>query len=132
MEKNENIQVFAYGSLRHPQFVRDLFGKTVEMIPAKLENYRRVHLHGKKYPLAIKESNAVIKGELLQNLTMDDLKKIERWEKTPERLYKRIEVDVKTKKGGMKAFAYVTDKKTLENAGFIYTSNKRTLIKAEH
>ena len=108
-DKSQNFNVFAYDSLKNQQFVERLIGKSIKMIPAKLEGYKTLKLLDRKYPVAIKEPNSSIPGTLLVNLNSEDLKKIEEWEETPEGIYKEIKVKVivETEEGKKEAFVYV-------------------------
>ena len=63
MGKIHYTKVFAYGSLTNQKFVERLLGKKVKMLPAKLKGYRKIKLPGRKYPVAIKEENSLIKGK---------------------------------------------------------------------
>ena len=106
-DKSQNFNVFAYGSLKNQQFVERLIGKSIKMIPAKLDGYKMLKLPNRKYPVAIKEPSSSIPGTLLVNLNLEDLKSIEEWEETPEGIYKEIKVIVETEEGKKEAFVYV-------------------------
>ncbi|KXA95591.1 hypothetical protein AKJ36_00160 [candidate division MSBL1 archaeon SCGC-AAA259I07] len=109
-------EVFAYGSLMNPKFVEELLGKSVKLVPAKLEGYKKVQTPGRKYPAAVKHPTSSIKGELLLNLSSEDVKKIDKWEETPENLYVRIKAPVMTKDGVRKAFVYITKKEKIKQS----------------
>jgi gamma-glutamylcyclotransferase (GGCT)/AIG2-like uncharacterized protein YtfP len=85
------------------------------MIPAKLDGYKMLRLPNMKYPVAIKEPSSSIPGTLLVNLNLEDLKRIEEWEETPEGIGKEIEVIVETEEGKKEAFVYVKQKIKLNN-----------------
>ena len=112
-EKSRNFNVFAYGSLTDQQFVERLIGRVIEMVPARLKGYKRLKLHNKEYPLAIKDPQSTIRGKLLLNLSSQDLEKIEKWEETPEEIYKEIKVSVETDEGKKEAFVYVGNEENI-------------------
>jgi gamma-glutamylcyclotransferase (GGCT)/AIG2-like uncharacterized protein YtfP len=112
-EKSRNFNVFAYGSLTDPQFVERLIGKVIKMVPASLKGYRILKLPDKKYPVAIKDPHSTIRGKLLLNLNLQDLKKIGKWEETPENIYKEIKVNVETEEGEKGALMYVGNEKDI-------------------
>lgn len=97
-----------------PEFVEELLGKSVKLVPAKLEGHKKVQIPGRKYPVAVKHPNSSIKGKLLLNLSSEDVEKIDRWEETPENLYVRIKAPVTTKDGLTEAFVYVTKKEKIK------------------
>jgi cation transport regulator ChaC len=53
-DKNQNFNVFAYGSLMDQRFVERLIGRAIKTMPAKLEGYKKLKLPNRKYPFAIK------------------------------------------------------------------------------
>lgn len=112
--KNHRYNIFAFGSLTDLAFVRKLLKKKVNSEPAKLVNYKKVHIRGRKYPLAIKKADSEIQGKLLVGLTEDDLAKIDEWEKTPENYYRKTKIKVKTKRGLKEAIAFTTSSSSIK------------------
>ena len=114
--ERKNFNVFAYGSLMDRKCRERVIGRPGETMPATLDGYKRINNPDFKYPFAIKEPNSILHGELLINLTLEELKRIREWEKElPKGVpkHREIKVSVETEEGKKVAFVYVGDKKEI-------------------
>lgn len=102
------MNVFVYGSLTYPLFLKKLLDRVPEIIPGEVMGYKKIEKAYKgKYPVAIEKKNYIIKGQLIFDLTRTELGILDEWEKTPDNYYKRIKTSVKISSGIKPAYIYV-------------------------
>jgi gamma-glutamylcyclotransferase (GGCT)/AIG2-like uncharacterized protein YtfP len=89
------IEVFAYGTLRDPQYQQALFDATMPMRPATLADWQIV-VHEGGFLTLIPAPGATVQGDLVL-LDEEALAIADAWEEVP--LYERLRVEVRTAGG---------------------------------
>lgn len=96
--------VFAYGTLRDPEYQRELFGHDVPMRSATLPNWKPVVAEGGYFTIVPVDGERVA-GDLL-DLDDDDLIVADGWEEVPH--YTRVTIEVLDGEGApLAAWVYV-------------------------
>jgi gamma-glutamylcyclotransferase (GGCT)/AIG2-like uncharacterized protein YtfP len=92
--------LFVYGTLCKPALRRRVLGRTVTSVKAVLKSWQR---RDGKWPYLVKKPGSVVKGEILQNLTARDFKKLDAYEWVGKGVYVRVLAII----GGEKVFVYL-------------------------
>src|SRR2546428_12001995 len=92
--------VFAYGEFTKEPVLRRLLGRVPKRIPAKLRGYRRVFDDLLGHYNLVHDDNGLVEGELLLDISDDDLLAMDRFETEK---YRRRVVSVETAAGGSEA-----------------------------
>jgi gamma-glutamylcyclotransferase (GGCT)/AIG2-like uncharacterized protein YtfP len=89
-------RVFVYGSLLNPKRQREVVGRELPMLPARLPGYER----GRgRYFYIVARPGAETLGAILLDLDARDISALDRYEEVPD-LYKREAVTVMTAGNG--------------------------------
>lgn len=75
--------VFFFGTLMHPDVLARVVDRAVpaeDLVPARLQGFRRVRAREASYPLLIETPNACVHGRLLRRPTRRDLLRINHFE----------------------------------------------------
>ena len=100
-----HLNLFAYGTLIHPEIMQHVSGESPNGQPAILRDFERRMVSGQVYPAIYRKSGAVVEGILYQNLSARAFKRLDAFELAP---YERTEVTVQCKDGiTAQAYAYV-------------------------
>jgi gamma-glutamylcyclotransferase (GGCT)/AIG2-like uncharacterized protein YtfP len=89
-------RVFVYGSLLERRRQREVVGRELRMLPARLPGFKRKR---ERYFYIVTQAGAETAGAILLDLDARDLSALDRYEEVP-RLYKREIVTVLTSGGG--------------------------------
>jgi gamma-glutamylcyclotransferase (GGCT)/AIG2-like uncharacterized protein YtfP len=107
------IAVFAYGTLRDPEYQRELFGHELAMQPATLPGWMTVVAEGGYFTI-VPAGGETVSGDLLE-LDDADIALADGWEEVPQ--YVRSIVDVVTADGApAEAWVYVRPTESRERA----------------
>lgn len=99
------MQLFAYGTLTHPEVMQAVTGSRFRSRPARLEGFARYSLSEVLYPGLVEEPGAVTSGVLYSGLTGPVRDCLDRFEGD---WYRRTAVRVETGDGVLsEAFTYV-------------------------
>ena len=95
-------KLFVYGTLRHPRFQKEAFGRSIVGEPAVAKDYKRSSRLVRKepYPVIIRHSGGRVRGSVL-SVTPLELARADRYE---DPMYTRRKV---TLAGGVSVWAYV-------------------------
>src|SRR3972149_2361496 len=96
--------VFAYGEFMKEPELRRLLGRLPRKTPAKLRGYRRFLDDGLGPYHLVHDESAIVEGELLLDVSDDDLIAMDRFEAEK---YRRRVVTVETAAGASEAWVYV-------------------------
>jgi gamma-glutamylcyclotransferase (GGCT)/AIG2-like uncharacterized protein YtfP len=106
-------ELFAYGTLRDPEYQRELFGHELRMRPATLPNWKPVVAEGGYFTIVPVEGDRVV-GDLLE-LDGADLGVADAWEEVPH--YTRLTIGVVAADGApVEAWVYVRPTESREPA----------------
>lgn len=106
------IEVFAYGTLRDPEYQFALFGRVLPMRPASLPGWLAVVAEG-GYLSLVRSGGESAAGDLLA-LDAAALALADAWEEVP--LYERLPVEVRSGGATVAAFVYVRPTASRERA----------------
>ncbi len=95
--------VFAYGEFLKEPVLRRLLGRLPRKTPAKLRGYRRFLDDVLGHYNLVHDDTAIVEGELLLDLTDDDLVVMDRFDTEK---YRRRVVTVETAAGASEAWCY--------------------------
>jgi len=95
--------VFAYGEFTKEPVLRRLLGRLPKRIPAKLRGYRRFLDDLLGHYNLVHDDNGLVEGELLLDISDDDLLAMDRFETEK---YRRRVVSVETAAGASEAWCY--------------------------
>lgn len=90
---DSTCNVFVYGTLMNDRVLKTLGQQPILIKTATLKGYRRVVIQDAVYPVAIKDLNHEINGELHEILT-SSLPGLDAYEGCHVDLYRRVEVTV--------------------------------------
>jgi len=121
------MEVFAYGTLRDPEYQQALFDRTLPMRPATLAGWLAVVAEG-GYLTLVRAPGETAGGDLL---TLDDdaLALADAWEEVP--LYERLTVEARAADGSfVAAWVYVRPSASRERAprGMLARHERRTVL----
>ncbi len=97
-------EVFAYGEFGKDTVLRRRLGRVPKKVPAKLRGYRKFLDDVLGYYNLVVEEEGVVEGELLLEITDEDLIALDRFEAEK---YRRTAVTVETAAGPSEAWVYV-------------------------
>ena len=84
---------FVWGYLMEPDFIKELLGRKKPFAPAVLRGYKREKSEDKL--TLIPDASSCVLGVVLLNLSEEEMKKLDEFEKVPEvMIRKRIEVEI--------------------------------------
>jgi|SRR5579884_2007194 len=94
--EREECHLFVYGSLLEPACLAGVLGHPHqgERLRAQLAGYRRVTLDGYPYPFLVPAADGVVDGVLLEDLTPDELRRLDEYEEVDQGVYRRIQAEV--------------------------------------
>lgn len=105
--QGEIAALFVYGSLNDDHHFRLLTGMSLEGIPARLANFRRIHPKN-AFAFAVPWSGGHIEGRLLSGVTPALLAKLDEYESAGS-LYERLIVEVEAGGRKQQAWIYIAD-----------------------
>lgn len=73
-------KLFAYGTLQVPEVQQDLVGRKFEMRPAELQGHACFTVRGQWYPAAIPQVGGLVHGQLLGDVALETLQRLDRYE----------------------------------------------------
>ena len=97
------MNLFVYGTLTTDEALKNVIGRDVLGIPARLDGYdgsKTITIENESYPVAEKNTECSIQG-LLVEITPEELEKLDAWETDA---YRRKEVELTN---GIKAWIYL-------------------------
>ncbi len=97
------FELFVYGSLRSARLRRQLLGREIPTVPARLVGFAKVKISGSPYPGLVYSPSSQTEGELLLQLTHSELLCLDCYEGEE---YQRIEVLVEAQGKTRYAFVY--------------------------
>lgn len=99
------MNLFVYGTLRDPQLVQRLVGRTFPTVPAELEGWRVLPPHASRsgYPEIVPDPASRVEGLLLLGVDPDAVQRLDHYEEG----YVRCRVRVRTQDGSADAEVYV-------------------------
>ena len=110
----KKVDLFVYGTLMHDNYVKLLINRKPESIPAKLSNYIRIAPPW-SFPFIVKHYGAVTYGRILKNLTRDEIKILDEFEKEGV-LYNRQTVIARTKESRQRCLTYMGNISALQHS----------------
>jgi gamma-glutamylcyclotransferase (GGCT)/AIG2-like uncharacterized protein YtfP len=123
------IELFAYGTLRDPEYQRELFGHELRMRAATLPNWMPVVAES-GYLTVVPREGVDVDGDLLE-LDGDDMAIADGWEEVPH--YTRMIVEVRAAGGSpVSAWLYVrpTDSREPAPEGMLARKNRDEVLAA--
>jgi len=99
--------LFVYGSLLEPSLRRRLLGREIAAKPATLSGYRAYYLNNQGYPALRRMAGGVTPGMLLQGLSYEDLRRLDRYE---GELYYRRKLKIRQGFASTRAWVYTLRK----------------------
>ncbi len=87
-------KLFAYGTLLDEDLMRELTGRVPRSQPAVLRGYRKGRHPTVPHETAEVDATSSISGKLYEEISPDELARIDAYEGVPEGLYRRVVVTV--------------------------------------
>jgi gamma-glutamylcyclotransferase (GGCT)/AIG2-like uncharacterized protein YtfP len=74
------MNLFAYGTLMWPEILADVIGRSIEGVPAKLPDARRLRVKNQVYPSLVLAQSGAVDGILYFDLTEPEIAALDRFE----------------------------------------------------
>lgn len=105
----ELVNLFVYGTLMDKSRINSVIKRIPDMHPAKVNGYRQFYDERLGFKTAEKDERSNMRGQLLQGITIMELRQLDFYEGVGEGSYRRVKVRAMTldTKAQVEAFMYV-------------------------